>query len=322
MSKTCIACDTRTSRRRDQAEVAFLNKIEQAHAAPSVFLGDGDDEAKVGFDESLPRRRAVFHLALEAALGTFFELRLFVVGLAGFFAFLDPAGQRDFFFEGQQRHPANFVQVLSHRVVADGAGHVVKVLFFFLGFLGFFFLGLGVFFLVFIEVLNLDVLRLHVQLQVLEGVGALGIEARCFQGGGQGRGDFLGAENARRLAVFEQFLNAGVLVVRLFLNSAARRLGGFGGLGRFLRSARRSGRFGAARCFLRHRFSGRDRLGGALGFGRWALRRGFSAGGGFGGFGNRRLVVVGLAGWGLWCSAPLALGVTGAGSVTEERARR
>src|SRR5208283_441524 len=34
-----------------QADVAFLNQVEELQAAVGVFLGDGDDQAQVGFDE-------------------------------------------------------------------------------------------------------------------------------------------------------------------------------------------------------------------------------------------------------------------------------
>ena len=47
--------------RADQAEVALLDQVEQAHAAPDVALGDRHDEAEVGLDQLAAwraRRRA------------------------------------------------------------------------------------------------------------------------------------------------------------------------------------------------------------------------------------------------------------------------
>src|SRR5579871_2780585 len=39
--------------RLHQADIAFLNEVEELQAAVGVFLGDGDDEAQVGFDHFL-----------------------------------------------------------------------------------------------------------------------------------------------------------------------------------------------------------------------------------------------------------------------------
>jgi hypothetical protein len=41
--------------RLHQADVAFLNEIEELQAAVGVFLGDGDDEAQVGLHHFLLR---------------------------------------------------------------------------------------------------------------------------------------------------------------------------------------------------------------------------------------------------------------------------
>ena len=36
-----------------QTDVAFLNQIEEMHAAIGVFLGDGNDQAKIGLGQFL-----------------------------------------------------------------------------------------------------------------------------------------------------------------------------------------------------------------------------------------------------------------------------
>ena len=41
--------------RADQAEVPFLDQIQEEHAAPDVPLRDRHDEAKVGLDEAFAR---------------------------------------------------------------------------------------------------------------------------------------------------------------------------------------------------------------------------------------------------------------------------
>ncbi len=56
-----------------EAHVAFLDKIEEGEAAVGVFLGDGDDEAKVGLDH--------FRLGLECLLHPMAQI--LVCGLEG-----------------------------------------------------------------------------------------------------------------------------------------------------------------------------------------------------------------------------------------------
>ena len=74
----------------DEAEVAFLDQVEEWHVAPAVALGDGHDQAQVGFDQ--------------------FVLGLHVVAL-------DALGQRDLLGPGKQRHLADLGEVQAHRVV-------------------------------------------------------------------------------------------------------------------------------------------------------------------------------------------------------------
>ena len=77
--------------RPDEAQVALLDQVEEGQAAAHVALGDGDDQAQVGLDQS--------------ALG------LHVVAL-------DALGEGHLFGGGEQRHLAHLPQVHAHGVAA------------------------------------------------------------------------------------------------------------------------------------------------------------------------------------------------------------
>ena len=80
--------------RPDQAQVALLDEVEEAHAVRVVALGDGDHQAQVGLGE-------------------------FVLGLD--VPAFDALGQRHFLRGGEQRDPADLLEVHAHRI---GGGHV------------------------------------------------------------------------------------------------------------------------------------------------------------------------------------------------------
>ena len=74
----------------NQPDVAFLDEIEERHAAADVFLGDADDKPQIGLDQALAGSHAAgFHLL----------------------------GQVDLFGGGEKIHSTDFAQVHAHRVV-------------------------------------------------------------------------------------------------------------------------------------------------------------------------------------------------------------
>src|SRR5450830_217128 len=76
----------------DEAEVAFLDEIQEQHASAHVALGDGHDEAQVGLDE--------------LALGVHV-------------AALDALGQRHLFFGREERYLADLLEIHAHGVVGE-----------------------------------------------------------------------------------------------------------------------------------------------------------------------------------------------------------
>ena len=112
--------------RADEAEVAFLDEVEEQHAATHIALGDGHDEAQVRFDELLLGVDAHLLDAAEAALFATLELDALVFGLLKFFgggdAGFDLHGEVDFLRCGEQRNLADFLEVHAHGV-ARQHGH-------------------------------------------------------------------------------------------------------------------------------------------------------------------------------------------------------
>ena len=99
-----------------EAEVALLDEVEQLHArGKGVAPGHADDQAEVGPDEPVlgVGGGADRPLQLAAAL-TGVERRL------GIAALLDDLGQLTLFEGGEQRHQADFVEVLADRVAHVG----------------------------------------------------------------------------------------------------------------------------------------------------------------------------------------------------------
>ena len=78
--------------RPDEAQVAFLDEIQEHETPAHVALGDGDDQAQIGFGEP----PLGFHILL-----------------------LDQPGQLDLLLGSEQGDPADLAQVHAHRVV-DG----------------------------------------------------------------------------------------------------------------------------------------------------------------------------------------------------------
>jgi len=108
----------------DQADVAFLDQVEERDAASHVFFGDGDDEARVGGNEVFARAPPVLDEAVEfgAAAGGGFALRKFLARQPSAF---DALGQFHLFGGGQQRHAADFLEVEADGVVGVDVGEVV-----------------------------------------------------------------------------------------------------------------------------------------------------------------------------------------------------
>ena len=104
----------------DKAEVAFLDEIEEQHAATDVALRDGNDEAKVRFDDLLLGIETNLLDAGQAAAFAAFELDAFLFGSLELFGRLDAGfhlhGKIDFLGGGQKRHFADLLEVHAHRV--------------------------------------------------------------------------------------------------------------------------------------------------------------------------------------------------------------
>ena len=94
--------------RADEADVAFLDQVQQGHAAADILLGDADDEPEVGFGQLTLRFFGIEHDA-QVLCGEW--LRALPL------ATLHTLGQRDLLKGGKQRHTADLPQVHAHRVV-------------------------------------------------------------------------------------------------------------------------------------------------------------------------------------------------------------
>ena len=107
----------------DKAEVAFLDEVEEEHAATDIALGDGDDESQVGADELL--------LGLDADLldlgkttqvgaGKLDAVVMSLVELAGSLQTgLDLHGEVDLVGGGQKVDLANLLEVHAHRIARE-----------------------------------------------------------------------------------------------------------------------------------------------------------------------------------------------------------
>ena len=68
----------------DEADVAFLKKVEKRHAASDMFLGYADDQSKIGFDEMFLSffsfLEDLFEIFTENDLAGFEEINEFLFG--------------------------------------------------------------------------------------------------------------------------------------------------------------------------------------------------------------------------------------------------
>ncbi len=122
--------------RANQADVAFLNQIEERHTASNVFFRNRDDETKICFDKFLPILIAFANFLLEPHP---FRRRDMIFGqaksraLAGFHA----ARVLNLLLGSQQGNARNLFEIETDRVVNPNRAEV-KVLFRFLRRFGFF----------------------------------------------------------------------------------------------------------------------------------------------------------------------------------------
>ena len=108
--------------RPHQAEVALLDQVEEVHAAADVALGDRHDEAEVGLDEHLAGVLAAADGALQGPALVELEGGELAGGGqvgqpdGGEATGLDAAGVLDLLGAGEERHPADLLEVHAHRV--------------------------------------------------------------------------------------------------------------------------------------------------------------------------------------------------------------
>ena len=104
----------------DEAQVAFLDEVEEEHAAAHIALGDGDHQAQVGLDEGVLGVPA--HLLDTAQAALLLAIELDAVGLCllklrgGGQAGLDLHGEVDFLCCGEQVDLADLLQVHAHGI--------------------------------------------------------------------------------------------------------------------------------------------------------------------------------------------------------------
>src|SRR6266516_1942440 len=107
--------------RTDETQVAFLDEVEEQHAAADVALGDGDDQPQVGLDQLLLGQLALPLDPLQLAHPDGWQLlggRHGLVELGGGgLALLDRLGEDDLLLGGQQRDLADLLEVHPHRIV-------------------------------------------------------------------------------------------------------------------------------------------------------------------------------------------------------------
>ena len=107
----------------DQAQVAFLDKVQEQHAAADIALGDGHDQSQVRLDELLLGIDAHLLHTAQTALLAALELAALLLGLVklsrGGDAGFDLHGQVDLLGGAEQRDLADFLQVHAHRVASE-----------------------------------------------------------------------------------------------------------------------------------------------------------------------------------------------------------
>jgi hypothetical protein len=106
--------------RADQAEVTFLDQVEEHQPPADVALGDRHHQPQVRLDQPLlgldPLAREQFQVAVDGAGHRDAAAEL----LLGEQARLDRLGQLHLVLGGQQRHAADFPQVDPHQVAGGG----------------------------------------------------------------------------------------------------------------------------------------------------------------------------------------------------------
>ncbi len=100
-----------------QAEVAFLDQIEEGNAAPEIFFGNADHQAGIGLDQVVAGVAPVLDGLLEE---DFFLFRGRTVQLVepalGSGPALDTAGQHDFLFSIEQRDAGHLFEIQANGV--------------------------------------------------------------------------------------------------------------------------------------------------------------------------------------------------------------
>ena len=99
----------------DEAEVAFLDEVEEGHAAAGVALGEGDDQTQVRLQQVVLGPLAVPRDPHQVAVHVGAELLLALVRraqpLAGVEPGLDPLGQLDLLLRVEQRNLADLLEI-------------------------------------------------------------------------------------------------------------------------------------------------------------------------------------------------------------------
>ena len=107
----------------NQAEVAFLNQVEEEHAATHIAFGNGDDETQVRLDELVFCVESNLLDTREAATLAARELAPFFFCLVDFFGCLQAGfnlhGQVDLFGRRQKVDFADFLEVHAHRIARE-----------------------------------------------------------------------------------------------------------------------------------------------------------------------------------------------------------
>ena len=100
----------------DQADIAFLDQVEERHAAADVLLGHAHDQAAVGLDQVFLGGLPVAHVPQQplALLPILDAVGKLLARIAPTFHAL---GQIDLFLGSQQRHAADLFQIEADGVV-------------------------------------------------------------------------------------------------------------------------------------------------------------------------------------------------------------
>ena len=110
----------------DEAQVAFLDEVEEVETASCVTLGDGDDEAQVAADEGEFRFLAFFHQAGESGPLVVVEGGAGVETCLGATAPFDRPGQPDLVLGGQQIVVCDLVEVEANGIRHRCSGPAVR----------------------------------------------------------------------------------------------------------------------------------------------------------------------------------------------------